>query len=204
MSSDLFCAFQPKRVIVPSFALRLAVAARLTLPPWIELAWPLTPNCRFAPAFACWLARMAESGIASIRPAPRVGVGMRKTTLLLPPCPVTGLPAGVNTGWVMLQLVLTSLRPLTTNRLCTPPSGTPPDCLKRASRTGPFCASNHGISLLAPAAFTTEYSGFAAGLEPPMYGWAWHEKHEFELKRGPSPLPWEAPCVVVAPETTDR
>src|SRR5215469_1304432 len=31
ISSDLFCAFQPKRVMVPSLALRL------TLPPWMAL-----------------------------------------------------------------------------------------------------------------------------------------------------------------------
>ena len=70
-----------------------------------------------------------------------------------------------------------SLRPVITNRLCTPPSGTPFDCTKRASRTGPFCASNHGIWLSAPCALTTLNSGLLAGLEPPTYGWAWQEEH---------------------------
>jgi hypothetical protein len=49
-----------------------------------------------AAAVLVMFARMAESGIASIRPAPRVGVGIRNTMLELPPCPESGFPAGVN------------------------------------------------------------------------------------------------------------
>ena len=98
-----------------------------------------------------------------------IGVGMRKTTLLLPPGPVTGLPAGRKLGWVRLQ-VPASVRPVITNRSCTPPSGAPLDCTKRASRTGPLGAMNHGIWLVAPAALATSNSGFAGGLEPPAYG----------------------------------
>jgi hypothetical protein len=43
------------------------------------LGCPQTPARRFAAVSARALARIAESGIASLRPAPSIGVGMRKT-----------------------------------------------------------------------------------------------------------------------------
>src|SRR5579859_2145098 len=89
MSRDLFCAFQPKRVIVPSLALRF------TFPPRIAFAWPEIPIPDFCVAFDCRLARMAESGIASMRPAPKTGVGILKIMFGVPPGPVSGLDGGM-------------------------------------------------------------------------------------------------------------
>src|SRR5215469_10796010 len=86
-----------------------------------------------------------------------------------------------------------SLRPVITKMSCTPPSATPLLFLNRASRTGPFGAVNHGTAFFAPSSVATAIKGFCAGLEPPMFGCEWHEKHWFELKRGPSPL-FEPPC----------
>ncbi len=75
----MFCAFQPKRVIVPSFALRFAV------PLMIAFGWPEMPNRAFMEASAFMFFRIAVSGIASINPAPKTGVGMRKMMLRFPP-----------------------------------------------------------------------------------------------------------------------
>src|SRR5881227_2270119 len=86
-----------------------------------------------------------------------------------------------------------SLRPVITKRAWTLPSGTPLLFLKRASRTGPFGAMNHGTVFFAPLSVATAIKAFCAGLVPPMFGCEWHEKHWFELKRGPSPL-FEPPC----------
>src|SRR6516225_12171394 len=102
---DLFCAFQPKRVIVPSFALRFALPLRCAL------AWPEMPNPAFADVLAFMFARIAESGIASMSPAPKTGVGMRKMMLGFPPWPVSALPGGKKSGWEMLQPAA-SLRPV--------------------------------------------------------------------------------------------
>src|SRR6516225_9168920 len=52
---------------------------------------------------------------------------------------------------------------------------------------------NHGTTFLAPSSVATATIGFWAGLEPPTFGCAWHDKHWLELKRGPSPL-FEPPC----------
>src|SRR5579864_2133746 len=65
---DLFWAFQPKRVMVPSFPAVLKV-----------------PAIRAAVRATCVAARFAcrtESGVASTKPRPNTGVGMRKITLL--------------------------------------------------------------------------------------------------------------------------
>ena len=69
MISDLFWAFQPKRVIVPSLPLRLTR--------------PLMPRLLLVVEFELRLFRMVVSEICSISPVPKVGVGIRKTTLLL-------------------------------------------------------------------------------------------------------------------------
>jgi len=66
-SSDLFWAFHPNRAIVPSL-------------PFL-LTRPEIPNSLFVDACATRFAAIAESGISSIRPAPKVGVGIRKMTL---------------------------------------------------------------------------------------------------------------------------
>src|SRR5215469_9069638 len=47
---------------------------------------------------------------------------------------------------------------------------------------------NQGTAFLAPFKTATPGSGFFAGLDPPILGSEWHEKHWFELKRGPRPL----------------
>src|ERR1017187_5131014 len=137
---------------------------------------------------ACMFARIAESEIASMRPAPKTGVGMRKMIFGFPPWPESGFPAGRKLNWAMLQPAA-SLRPEMTKRSCTLPSLVPFGLrLKRASRTGPFGAMNHGIVFLAPLRAAIVTKGFCAGLDPPAAGYEWQDKHWFELKRGPSPL----------------
>src|SRR6516162_7932887 len=64
ITSDLFCAFQPKRVMVPSLPLRLG--------------YPEIPRANFCGLAA--LARIALSVMLSTIPAPNIGVGMRKIT----------------------------------------------------------------------------------------------------------------------------
>jgi hypothetical protein len=78
MSNERFCAFQPKRAIVPSLPLRLGFPtgiSRLGRPPM-----PVVFCAALAPAFAI----RAASAIASISPPPNTGVGMRRLTLLRP------------------------------------------------------------------------------------------------------------------------
>src|SRR6516164_7411124 len=148
------------------------------------------PNCALCGAFARMFARIAESGIASMSPAPNTGVGIRKMILGFPPCPVSGFPAGKKLGGLILQPGA-SLRPVITNIACTSPSAAPLEPrLKRASRMGPFAVMNHGTEFLAPLSVATAISGFRAGLDPPAAGWAWQDRHWFELNRGPSPLFW--------------
>src|ERR1700723_891144 len=138
--------------------------------------------------FAFILARIAESGIASMSPAPNTGVGMRKMIFGLPFWPVNGFPAGRKFGWAMLQPAA-SPRPVMTNRSCTAPSLVPSGfCLKRASRMGPFGAMNHGTTFFAPFSVAIAIDGLAAGLDPPTLGCAWHDWQLLELKRDPSPL----------------
>ena len=107
--------------------------------------------------------------------------------------PVSGFPAGLKSGWAILQPIA-SLRPVMTKRSCTPPSLVRSGLrLKRASLTGPFSVTNQGTTLFAPLSVATAIKGFCAGLVPPGAGCAWHERHWLELKRGPSPL-FEPPC----------
>src|SRR5579862_9559540 len=68
MSTDLFWAFQPKRVMVPSLPLVL------NTPPILRAERADAVEARFA----C----NTESGVASTSPRPNSGVGMRKITLL--------------------------------------------------------------------------------------------------------------------------
>src|SRR5437588_4035424 len=69
ISSDLFCAFQPKRVMVPSLPL--------------VLKRPAMPRDDLRAPFAARLLCSALSGVFSTKPRPKVGVGIRSTTLLL-------------------------------------------------------------------------------------------------------------------------
>ena len=67
-SSDLFCAFHPKRVTVPS------------LP--AVFTCPVMPRSRFNPAGSeARLFLMVASVMLSIKPPPNTGVGMRKIML---------------------------------------------------------------------------------------------------------------------------
>src|SRR5580692_9431038 len=82
-----------------------------------------------------------------------------------------------------------SLRPVITKMSCTSPSFFPSEFrLKRASRTGPFGAMNHGTVFFAPFKLATAGRGLCGGLEPPPLGCEWQERHWLELKRAPRPL----------------
>src|ERR1700722_520651 len=146
------------------------------------------PNPAFRDASTFMFARIAESEIASISPAPKTGVGMRKMMFGFPPCAERGFPAGRKLGWAMLQPAA-SLRPVMTKRSCTSPSLVPLGFrLKRASRTGPFCVMNQGTTFFAPWREAIAIKGFCAGLDPPAEGCEWQDRHWLELKRGPKPL----------------
>src|SRR6266852_4127912 len=80
-SSDLFCAFQPKRAMVPSLPFLLVMPVIVRPATW-KFALPLIPNACFWEVLPVCPAAIAASGICSINPAPKVGVGMRKITLL--------------------------------------------------------------------------------------------------------------------------
>src|ERR1700681_2122444 len=99
MCSDLFCAFQPKRLIVPS------------LPLWLKVPEIPTLLLRFLVS----LFNRVESSRFSIIPAPKVGVGMRKMMLLAD-------RAALKLGCGRLQAPA-SERPETVNRSSTPPLG---------------------------------------------------------------------------------
>ena len=126
------------------------------------------PSAAFTDALALWLARMVASGICSTRPAPKIGVGIRKMTL-----PAANWRSKF--GCEILHALaspLSSTRPLITKSACTPPSGVPSGCrLKRTSRTGPSTVRNDGTRLRAPNALATAICGFVAGLVPPTAGW---------------------------------
>ena len=91
----MFWAFQPKRVIVPSLALRFAV------PLMCALGCPLIPSWAFCPELVFMFARIVESEIASMRPTPKSGVGILNMMFGLPPCPVSAFPAGRKFGWAI-------------------------------------------------------------------------------------------------------
>src|SRR6267142_7227395 len=148
------------------------------------------PNPAFRDAPAFMFARIAESEIASMSPAPKTGVGMRKMMFGFPPLPESGFPAGRKLGWAMSQPAA-SLRPVMTKRSCTSPSLVPFGFrLKRASRMGPFCVMNHGATFFAPLSVAIAIEGLVAGLDPPTLGCTWQDRQLLELKRGPSPLFW--------------
>ena len=117
-----------------------------------------------------------------IKPEPNTGVGMRKMRLL-------AAAAWANPGCCRLQPAA-SARPLTVNKVSTPPFGfavlAVPLALKkngnRASRTGPFAEMNDGmvfvLPLTKPLAMTwlwglgpTLGKILALGLVPPGAGW---------------------------------
>src|SRR5580692_3252325 len=99
MCSDLFCAFQPKLLMVPS------------LPLWLNA--PEIPKRLFR--LMAMLLNKVESSRFSTSPAPKTGVGMRKM-MLLAAC------AALKLGCGKLQAPA-SERPETVNRSSTPPLG---------------------------------------------------------------------------------
>src|SRR5881409_3946290 len=90
MSRDLTCAFQPNRVIVPSFG--------------FLLTRPEIPKNSFADTLEFLFARIVLSSMAWIRPAPNRGVGIRKIRLLF-------ASAALKSGWAMLHPTA-SVRPV--------------------------------------------------------------------------------------------
>src|SRR3989442_1184202 len=120
------------------------------------------PRACFAAALEFLFARMVASGMVSIRPPPKRGVGIRKIRLLF-------AAAALKSGWEMLQPGASG-RPVIVKRSCTPPSRVPLELnLKRASRTGPSLVMKNGTWLGAVA---TVDLGFVNGLVPPTAGWA--------------------------------
>src|SRR5579862_8564224 len=95
-----------------------------------------------------WLFNSVESSRFSIRPAPKVGVGIRKMMLF-------ACCAAAKLGCGKLQLPASG-RPVTVNRSSTPPFGalvfTVPLALKkngkRASRVGPLAVMKYGVASL--------------------------------------------------------
>src|SRR5579864_6226986 len=155
MCSDLFCAFQPNRLIVPS------------LPLWLKA--PDMPKLLLRLFF--WFVNRVESSRFSISPAPKVGVGMRKMMLF-------AAWAAAKLGWGRLQLPA-SERPETVNRSSTPPLGllvlAEPLLLKkngnRASRVGPVAVMKYGVASLGATALPAKANcGFIAGPDPPIAG----------------------------------
>src|SRR5216684_7313826 len=166
--SDLFCAFHPKRAIVPS------------LPLWFVR--PEMPSAPFRVALLAWFARITLSGICSIKPAPNTGVGIRKITLPSASCASKSGCSSAHPG--------ASARPAIVNRAWTPPSRVPSGFLTNlASRTGPSAWRNGGTRLVAPFAFANATWGLANGLVPPVAGCAWQPEQASRFIVGPRPSP---------------
>jgi hypothetical protein len=179
MSNDLFCAFQPKRATVPSLPL-LFVSPEIVRPATTKLARPRMPSAFFAAALASPFARIAESGICSTSPRPKVGVGMRKIAL-------TFFTAVAKSGCVREQAAAPVL-PLIVKIACTPPSGVSSAFrTKRTSRTGPFSVRNDSTLSRPPFCVANATCGLTAGLVPPTAGCAWQPPQLSRFIRGPSP-----------------
>src|SRR5205085_5928320 len=117
-------------------------------------------------ALAARLAIRVASGVASTRPRPKVGVGMRKITLL----PATW---EAKFGCPRLQPGA-SVRPAMVNKSWTPPSSGPVGLAgslglvkvvdtKRASRTGPLAVMKEGTVLRAPSRVANATCGLGTG-----------------------------------------
>src|SRR5262245_10184150 len=144
------------------------------------LGRPRMPRACLAAAEAAWLRTISLSEIASIRPAPNTGVGMRKITLWL----ATWV---AKSGWPTLQFG-TSAWPLIVNSACTPPSGVPSALrTNRASRTGPLRRTNEGTRLAMPFLVANATCGLTAGLVPPTAGCAWQPPQLSRFIVGPKP-----------------
>src|ERR1700716_1399325 len=167
-SHDLFCAFQPNRVMVWSL-------------PFV-LKWPRMPSLDLCDAVPAKLDFSVASGVFSMNPTPKVGEGMRKATLFSRTCVVkSGCAREQPPGASLLPWMLKSGR--------TAPAGNPSPwgLTKRASRTGPFETTNGGREFCAPLAVATATCGLVKGLVPPIAGNEWHMKQLSPLKAGPKP-----------------
>src|SRR6266404_1193084 len=172
-SSDLFCAFHPKRAMVPS------------LPLWFVR--PEMPSAPLRIALLAWFARITLSGICSIRPAPNTGVGIRKITLPSASCASKSGCSSAHPG--------ASARPASVNKAWTPPSRVPSGFLTNlASRTGPSARMNGGMRLVAPLAFANATWGLANGLVPPVAGCAWQPAQASRFILGPRPSSMLSTC----------
>src|SRR5437899_5582140 len=178
-SSDLFWAFRPNRATVPSLPLLFA---------WPEIAWPARTilglprilSSFFLGASSTWFARIALSGICSIRPAPNTGVGILKITLRRASSFSKSGCASAHPG--------VSERPAIVNRSWTPPSGVPSAFFTNlASRTGPFSVMNEGTVLVAPFRVANATWGFTGGLVPPSAGCKWQPPQLPRFIVGPRP-----------------
>src|SRR5437870_1271092 len=112
--------------------------------------------------------------MASTKPKPNVGVGMRNVRS----------PGFEKSGCSTWQPSGASLRPVITNRLRTPP----PVLLGRTTRTGPLGCRNGGTLLIAPLRVATVICGFTGGVDPPIAGCEWQLAQLSELNLGPRPF----------------
>src|SRR5882672_101933 len=122
---------------------------------------------------AAWLFNRVESSRFSIKPAPKVGVGMRKMMLFV-------CPAVLKLGCTRLQGPA-SERPVTVKRSSTPPLGAlrlgVPLLLKkngnRASRVGPLGVMKYGVVSRGATPLLVNWAwGLAAAPVPPIAGCA--------------------------------
>ena len=99
------------------------------------------PNSFLIKPLADWLASITLSGICSISPAPKTGVGILKMRLL-------ALAAASKSGCARTQGPggpVVPIRPESVAVLCTPPSRVPSGLnLNRASLIGPFTVMKKG------------------------------------------------------------
>src|SRR6478609_12204438 len=163
ISIDLFCAFQPNLVMVPSLPL--------------VLKRPVIPAALLTLLRAARLFFRMVSDAFSTKPSPKVGMGMRKMML-----PFWSWVA--KSGCFRAQPAGASVRPVMVNRSCTPPSGVPSEFLtKRTSSAGAFGVRKVGIVLLALSRLAMPLWGFGVGLLPPTTGCEWQRKQLLPLNR---------------------
>src|SRR5262249_28053161 len=135
------------------------------------------PSARFATALEFRLARISMSGIDSISPAPKTGVGMRNDTL--------SAPVAASKSGCSMKHPGASARPEMVNNPYTAPSRLPSGRnLKRASRIGPSVVTNVGMALVAPFLPAIATWGLTGGLDPPTTGWEWHPPQLSRLNLG--------------------
>ena len=197
MRRDLFWAFHPKRVMVPSLALKFALPLEMR----VGVAGDAQPGFRRRVGPHVREDRGVGDGFDEPRAEDRRGDAENDVRI-----PALAGERISGRQEVRLGDVAAggSVRPVMTKRSCTSPSLVPLGfLLKRASRTGPLAAMNQGTMFLAPLSVATAIRGFCAGLDPPVAGCEWQERHWLELKRGPSPLLAPPATTSTSPKRTD-